>query len=86
MQHEPSITTPPNLDFLVLLHPAESVSDHITTFFGSSWNFYFNTTLLWSLTYLARRFVALQSCSSGFDVNLKISLAACCMSILSWPK
>jgi hypothetical protein len=36
-QCEPKMTTPPDVDFLVLLHPVESVSDHNATFFRNSW-------------------------------------------------
>jgi hypothetical protein len=64
----------PEVDLLVPLRPVKAVPDQTTN--GNFWNLYSITTPPFSLTYLARLFAALQSCSSGFDMNLKISFVA----------
>ncbi len=62
------------------------MSDHATTFSGILWDLCSMTTLFLSLRYLAHFLALLQSCSSGFDVNLDTSFAANCMSVRSWHR
>ncbi len=81
-----SITSPPEVDFPARLQTAKSVSDHATTFSGIFWILYSMTTLLLSVKYFANLLVLLQSCSSGFDVNLDTSFDASRVSTRSWPK
>ena len=75
MRCEPTMMHPPDVDFLVLTHPAQSVSEY-TSIVSACCRGYLNTSLGCALRYLANRLRAATARSVGLDMNLHISFAA----------
>ena len=77
----PSITTPPEVNFLVRGHPAQSVSVYVSLPLTHCLpNLY---TIRALLKYLQKRFKAFHACAVGFAMYLQISLHANCASMRS---
>ena len=73
---------PPDVDFLVFTHPAQSVSTY-TSILLTLWRRYVYTSLDLPHRYLPSLLKASRLCSVGLDIDRQISLHAYWQSILS---
>ena len=71
----PSITAPPDVDFLVCMHPAQSVSTY-TSILLTFWRRYVYTNLGLPHRYLPNLVKAFRLCSVGLDIDRQISVHA----------
>ena len=71
MQWLPIIATPPEVDFLALLHPAQSASVYISMWVMGSWRSCFQTTLGLPLRYRPSLFSRRNDPVVGADISMQ---------------